>query len=73
MTLKQRCQVWLNSPLGDSDPATDLADFVLSEIGRAADPSLERTEPLVMYFTKPEDRAEFLAMMTPGMISRKWP
>lgn len=72
-SLRQRCQHWLDQPVGAGDPAADLADFVLAEIGRASDTQLDSSAPLVMYFAKEEDRAEFLAMMTPGMIKRNWP
>lgn len=75
-TLLQRCQAWLEAPVSDGDPAADLADFVRSEIGRAADARLNATEPLVLYFANEEDRAGFVAIMTeakPGMIARKWP
>lgn len=76
--LLDRCRQFVESHLlGHIHPsARDLADFVHSEMGRAADKSLQNTAPLVLYFADEMGRAEFLAMIIeakPGMISRKWP
>lgn len=83
MSLQERCKEWfarVSTPLGrlriDDAVASDMADFVRSEIGRAADSKLDATEPLVLYFATEEDREEFIAMIReakPDMISRKWP
>lgn len=72
MTLLARCNAFLRKPAS----GLDLADFVQSEIGRAADASLEDTAPLVLYLATEEAREEFLQAIReamPGMISRKWP
>lgn len=83
MSLLERCNGWLarirsNSaePTYDESVISDLADFVRSEIGRAADKSLEPMQPLVLYFKSSEDREEFLAAVfeaKPHMIARQWP
>ena len=76
-SLLERCRKFAESIDGCPEiDLFDLADFVRSEIGRAADMSLEETAPLVLYFGTEEDRAEFLAVIKeakPGMIERKWP
>ncbi len=79
MSLKYRCVQFLNSTQIASIPQTtvdDLADFVQSEIGRAADAVLEDTKPLVLYFATEADREELVAAILaekPGMITRHWP
>jgi hypothetical protein len=66
------------SSVGDfrPDDAQNLVDFVHSEVGRAADASLEDTAPIVLYLATEKDRDEFVAAIhevLPGMISRQWP
>lgn len=78
MTLRTRCLSFLrsiNSAATLSDVA-NLVDFVHSEVGRAADASLEDTAPVVLYLATEQDRAEFIEaiqLAVPGMIARKWP
>jgi hypothetical protein len=80
MSLHNRCTQWIKAQQDDPgisrEMVQDLADFVRTEIGRAADLRLEDAAPLVLYFTTEQDRAEFLAAVheaKPGMIARKWP
>jgi hypothetical protein len=83
MTLQDRCKAWferVSTPLGrlrvGDAVASDLADFVRSEIGRAGAAQLDDSEPLVLYFATVQDRSEFVALIMeakPGMVSRKWP
>ncbi len=79
MSLKQRCIQFLNSMQIAYIPQTTvdaLADFVQSEIGRAADSVLEDTEPLVLYFATEADREELVTAILaekPGMLTRHWP
>ena len=50
--------------------------FVMAEKGRSADPALEGTLPLVLYFGTKEDREEFVAVVReakPGMYSKHLP
>lgn len=53
-----------------------LKNFVLSEIGRAADKSLEDCAPLVLYFADEAGREEFMAIVMeekPNWIRKRWP
>lgn len=62
--------------LRQGDPVEDLTAFVASEIGRAADSSLEKTLPLCLYFSTEQDREEFLTAIheaKPTMIAKRWP
>jgi uncharacterized protein (DUF1778 family) len=71
-TLLRRCEEFIDRP-GDAG-ARDLADFVLSEIGRTADKSLEDAQPLVLYFANEEDRkaiVDLFLALKPDM--RRWP
>lgn len=77
MSLLERCRAWAESIGGAPEiEIQDLADFVHSEIGRAADERLADDAPLVLYFGTEEDRQQFLEVVMeakPGWISRKWP
>jgi hypothetical protein len=77
MSLRDRCNQFLQTRergmLPDPD---DLAAFVTTEIGRAADRRFEDSVPVALYFSTVEDREEFVAAVMaakPGMISRRWP
>lgn len=57
-------------------PVDDLMAFVQSERGRAADPSLEDTKPMILYFGCEQDRDEFMAIVRevkPGMVAKPIP
>lgn len=81
MTLRDRCLEFLallqrNAIMRQGSPPDDLEAFVLAENGRAADPSLADTKPLVLYFPNAADREEFIASvlrLKPSMVSRKMP
>lgn len=72
--LRKRCAEFYCNPLSGS-PVDNLVDFVTAEIGRAADPCLEDTKPLVLYFCTEEDRQEFIEAVVSltNMTSRKMP
>lgn len=80
-TLRDRCKAFIQKAAQDAilrqnSPVDELVNFVVSEIGRAADHSLEDCLPLCLYFSTDEDRKEFVAAVQeakPGMIARKWP
>lgn len=80
-TLRDRCKAFYqkaqrDAMLRQNSPVDELLNFVVSEIGRAADSRLESSLPLCLYFNTEEDRAEFVAAVheaKPGMIARKWP
>lgn len=81
MTLRNRCKAFYqksrqDAMLRQNNPVDELVNFVVSEIGRAADTRLEESLPLCLYFASKQDREEFIAAVReakPGMISRKWP
>lgn len=81
MSLRERCKAMYQSMTRDAmlrqgDPVENLTAFVASEIGRAADSSLENTLPLCLYFGTEQDRQEFLDAVheaKPGMVARHWP
>lgn len=81
MTLRDRCRAFYqksrqDAMLRQNNPVDELVNFVVSEIGRAADPRLEDSLPLCLYFQSEQDRKEFIDVVweaKPGMISRKWP
>jgi hypothetical protein len=82
MSLRERCKkfcqkVQRDVTLGRNPNMFDeLTNFVVSEIGRAADSSLEDTLPLCLYFASERDRDEFLLAIheaKPGMIAKRWP
>jgi hypothetical protein len=77
MSLRDRCNQFLQSIERGMLPDPDeLQAFVQSEIGRAADPSLEDTKPIVLYFADEEGRDAMVQLMKafkPGMISKRWP
>lgn len=74
---RERCRKFLIGLFpGASAWADDLEDFVMAEIGMAADERLDNSAPLVLYFATDEDRREFFRLIMeakPGMVSRKWP
>lgn len=79
--LRERCKAMLSilqidAMLRQGDPVSDLMAFVMAETGRSADPALEDTLPLVLYFGTKEDREEFVAVVReakPGMYSKHLP
>lgn len=79
--LRERCKAMLSmiqmdAMLRQGDPVSDLMAFVMAEKGRAADPALADTLPLVLYFGTKEDREEFVAVVReakPGMYSKHLP
>lgn len=79
--LRERCRHLLDTlnrdaMLRQNSPVDTLLSFVLAERGRAADPALEPTLPLVLYFGSDADRDEFVAAIRevkPHMITRKLP
>lgn len=87
MTLADRCIKVLRdfddvrdteppSLMGGKKMVDYLKNFVLSEIGRAADQSLEDCAPLVLYFADEAGREEFMAIVMeekPNWISKRWP
>lgn len=81
MSLRDRCQemyqtMTRNAMLRQGSPVDDLMAFVQSEIGRTADPSLEDTRSLILYFANEEDRAGMKAVLLdakPGMYAKDIP
>ena len=81
MSLRDRCKEFYQQQRRDAmlrqgSPVDDLVSFVTCEIGRASEEKLEDNIPLALYFTTPEDRDEFVALILeakPGMISKRWP
>ena len=81
MNLRDRCKEFYqrmqrDAMLRQGSPVDDLMAFVMSENGRAADPRLERTQALVMYFEDDEGREEMIqACMAakPGMMTKRMP
>lgn len=81
MSLRDRCREIANklqrdAILRQNDPVQTILEFVVAEIGRSADPSLEDSLPLVLYFQTPADRDEFVAAVKeskPTMIVRSLP
>lgn len=79
--LRERCLAFYqkqdrDAMLRQGDPVQNIVDFVLSEIGRAADNCLNDSAPLVLYFSTPQDRQELLDTIMaekPSMLARKWP
>lgn len=79
--LVERCSAMLSmlqmdAMLRQGDPVADLMAFVMAEKGRAADPALADTLPLVLYFGTKEDRDAFVAAVReakPGMYSKHLP
>jgi hypothetical protein len=79
-TLRDRCRAFLEKAQRDAvmrqgSPVDDLLAFVLAERGRAADPALEETLPLVLYFGTAEEREEFVAAVqaVKPMITKRMP
>ena len=65
-TLLERCAQFLIQQKGGALWATSagiktLEDFVLAEVGRKADYTLEDSLPLCLYFPTEADREEFIA------------
>jgi hypothetical protein len=79
--LRDRCKAMYQKMQTDAilrqgSPVDDLMGFVLAEIGRSADTSLEESKPVVLYFGSDEDRDEFVALVheaKPGMIAKRFP
>jgi hypothetical protein len=78
-TMEDRCRAFIkkqsnNRMLRQGDPLADLIAFVCAENGRKADPRLDKSLPLVLYFDNDEDRDEFIqAVLTekPNWTTRK--
>ena len=81
MSLRDRCKEFYQQQRRDAmlrqgSPVDDLVSFVTCEIGRASEEKLEDNTPLALYFTTPEDREEFVALILeakPCRISKRWP
>ena len=81
MKMRDRCkamyqQMTRDAMLRQGSPVDDLMGFVLAEIGRTADPRLEESLPVVMYFGSDADRDEFIALVheaKPGMMAKRFP
>lgn len=81
MSLRDRCKEFYqsqgrNAMLRQGDPVQAIMAFVQSEIGRTADPSLEDTKSLILYFANEEDRAGMKAALLeakPGMYAKDIP
>lgn len=79
--LRDRCkamyqQMQRDAILRQGSPVDDLMAFVLAEVGRTADASLEESLPCVLYFGSDADREEFIALVheaKPGMIAKRMP
>lgn len=79
--LRDRCKEMLatlqrNAMLRQGSPVDDLMAFVNAERGRAADPSLEDTLPMILYFGNEQDREEFkdiIREVKPGMVAKPIP
>lgn len=72
--LEIRCRALLNKDCAPS--VQDLRDFVHSEIGRKADPRLDNTLALIIYFQDEVSRDDMIAAIRhekPGMRARKIP
>ncbi len=78
-TLRQRCVQFIERKTHPADDPVDLVDdlmaFVLAEEGRAADPRLQESLPLVLYCGDEESREAVIAAFAsrPGVRSRKMP
>lgn len=80
-TLRDRCKQILNqinkdAILRQGSSVETLTAFVLSETGRKADPRLEPTAPLVLYFLNKEAREEFVEMTraaNPQWVAKRMP
>lgn len=79
MSLRERCKAHYQKAQRDAilrqgDPVENLMAFVVSEVGRAADNSLEETLPLCLYFETKKDRDDFVAIILetkPNMRAKK--
>lgn len=80
-TLKERCsailkQITKDAILRQGSSVETLMEFVIAETGRRADPRLEPTLPLVLYFGNAKDRDDFIeevCRVKTNMIARKMP
>jgi hypothetical protein len=80
-TLRQRCSAFLSqlqqdAMLRQGSPVDDLVAFVVAETGRKAAGALDQSLPLVLYFTTPADREEFIELYKeakPNVFSRRLP
>lgn len=81
MSLRDRCKQIVTKMKQDAilrqgSSVDTLLEFVLSEIGRSADPSLDKTLPLCLYFATEQDREEFIALVQeakPNMMMKRMP
>ncbi len=79
--LRDRCKEFLGvaqqkAITRTGSPVDDLMAFVNAERGRAADPSLEDTKPMILYFGNEQDREEFISIVRevkPGMVAKPIP
>lgn len=80
-SLRERCKaiyqkMQQDAILRQGNPVDDLLAFVVAEIGRSADPRLDKTLPLVVYFGEDRDREEFIAAIleaNPGFVMKRMP
>ena len=81
ITLKDRCRTILHKITQDqvmrqNNAIETLMAFVTAEIGRNADPSLDQTLPLCLYFGSYKDRERFIELvrqMNPNWVSKRMP
>ena len=81
MSLRERCKKFYQKAQQDAmlrqgSPVDNLMAFVQSEIGRGADPSLEDTKSLILYFADEQGRADMKAALLeakPNMIAKDIP
>jgi len=79
-TMRKRCAAFLDTlqldPWRRISTVDDLMAFVISEVGRNADYSLEETLPVCLYFQTKEDREELIAALMeakPNMTAKRMP
>lgn len=80
-TLKDRCREILDTiqrdgMLRQNSPVETLMAFVQTETGRKADPKLDQSQPVVLYFPTVQDREQFIREVRnihPGWSTRKMP
>lgn len=68
MSLRDRCLAFYqqqsrNAMLRQGDPVEDMIAFVMAENGRKAEHAFDDAHALVLYFTSPADRDEFVEIV----------
>lgn len=76
-TLLDRCRDFMAPYRVGMEPADDrdaqkLIDFVCVEVGRAADPRLDQSLPLVLYFDNDGDRQAMIEAVQAEKPNWKW-